>query len=176
MRADGICVTWFMKATLGGNNGTVKGACVDFKTCSLYANHNASGDQWMSRGVLHWMTRKAWFALGLLALLLGIIGIPLPLLPTTPLIILAAFAFSKSSPRFERWLVEHKFFGPIIMDWRSNGSIAPRFKVMAVVMMALVFAISVVMSAPGYILVVQGVVLGLAATFVLTRPSHAECG
>ena len=125
----------------------------------------------MSRRVLHWTTRQAWFCLGLLALLLGLIGIPLPLLPTTPLIILAAFAFSKSSPRFERWLVEHALFGPIISDWRASGAIAPRYKVISVTMMAAVFGISLAMSVPGFVLIVQGVVLGLAAAFVLSRPS-----
>lgn len=125
----------------------------------------------MSRKLMQWTSRQAWFGLGLLALVLGAIGVVLPLLPTTPLVILAAFCFSKSSPRFEHWLVTHRLFGPIIADWRANGAIAPRYKVIAVTMMGAVFAISMVLGVPGLVLAIQGVVLALAATFVLSRPS-----
>ena len=128
----------------------------------------------MSRRLLYWTSRQAWFGLGLLSLAVGFVGIFLPLLPTTPLVILAAFAFSKSSPRFERWLLEHRIFGPIIADWRENRAIAPRYKAMAVFMMGAVFGLSLVMAMPGHVLAIQGVVLGLAATFVLTRPSHPK--
>ena len=128
----------------------------------------------MSRRLLYWTSRQAWFLLGLLSLLVGFIGIFLPLLPTTPLVILAAFAFSKSSPRFERWLLEHRIFGPIIADWRENRAIAPRYKAMAVGMMGAVFVLSLVMAVPGHVLAIQGVALGLAAAFVLTRPSHPK--
>ncbi len=130
--------------------------------------------QAMSRKLLQWTSRQAWFLLGLLSLAVGFVGVFLPLLPTTPLVILAAFAFSKSSPRFESWLLRHRIFGPIIADWRSNGAIAPRFKAIAVGMMAAVFGLSLAMSVPGYVLIVQGVVLSLAATFVLTRPSYPQ--
>ena len=126
----------------------------------------------MRSRILHWSTRQAWFCLGLLSLVVGVIGIVLPLLPTTPLVILAAFAFSKSSPRFERWLVDHRFFGPIIADWRANGAIAPAYKALSVTMMGVVFALSLWLGVPGYVLWVQGIVLVMAATFILTRPSH----
>ncbi len=126
----------------------------------------------MSRRLLHWTSRQAWFALGFLSLLVGFVGVFLPLLPTTPLVILAAFAFSKCSPRFERWLLEHRLFGPIIADWRQNRSIAPKYKAISVGMMGAVFCLSVAMSVPGFVLAIQGIVLGLAATFILTRPSY----
>lgn len=127
----------------------------------------------MSRRLLHWTSRQAWFALGLTSFGIGVVGIVLPLVPTTPLVILAAFAFSKSSPRFERWLLRHRFFGPIIADWRSNGAIAPGFKAIAVTMMLAIFGLSVWMGVPTFVLAVQGAVLTIAAAFVLTRPSHA---
>ncbi len=128
----------------------------------------------MTRRFLHWTTRQAWFGLGLLALLVGLVGVVLPLLPTTPLVILAAFAFSKSSPRFERWLLEHRFFGPIISDWRANGAIAPRYKAFAVGAMIVVFCTSLFLGVPRFVLIVQAVVLAVAATFVLSRPSRPE--
>ena len=66
--------------------------------------------------------------LGFLSLLLGGAGIVLPLLPTVPFVILAAFFFAKGSPRLERWLVEHPQFGPHISAWRTRGAISRKGK------------------------------------------------
>ncbi len=65
---------------------------------------------------------------GWLALIAGGIGIFLPLLPTVPLIILAAFCFARSSPRLEAWLVGHPRMGPHILAWRARGAISRRGK------------------------------------------------
>jgi uncharacterized membrane protein YbaN (DUF454 family) len=84
----------------------------------------------------HWR-RAVWGAAGLVALATGIVGAFLPLLPTTPLVLLAAFCFSRSSPRLERWLLEHSRFGPLIRDWRAYRAIPLRAKWTAWVMMAI---------------------------------------
>lgn len=73
---------------------------------------------------------------GWASLVLGAIGIALPLLPTVPLVILAAFCFARSSPRLEAWLVEHPNMGQHIVAWRTRGAISRRGKIMA----ALAFA------------------------------------
>ncbi|MCV6593313.1 MAG: YbaN family protein [Silicimonas sp.] len=125
----------------------------------------------MFRRATKGLSRGVWFALGLISLALAALGVVLPLLPTTPLVILAAFAFSKSSPRFQRLLEESRTFGPIIADWRAKGAIAPRYKAMAVGMMGLAFGISVLLGVPPWVLIVQVVCLGGAATYVLSRPS-----
>ena len=80
--------------------------------------------------------RVFWFCLGGISLALGAIGAILPILPTTPFVILSAFAFGKSSPRLAAWLNNSPTFGPMIADWRSHGAIAPRYKRIAVTMMA----------------------------------------
>lgn len=115
--------------------------------------------------------RIFWLLFGFLALGLGIIGIVLPVLPTTPFILLAAFCFAKSSERFHTMLVEHRIFGPLIKDWNKNGAIKPQAKMLAVCMMAVVFAASVLYGVPVYALTLQGLCLMGAAIFILSRPN-----
>ena len=115
--------------------------------------------------------RLAWGGAGLLALVLGIIGVVVPLLPTTPFVILAAFAFGKGSPRLRHWLVHHALFGQMIRDWESSGAIAPRHKAIACCAMGLVFAISLALGLRPWILGIQAVFLGASALFVLSRPN-----
>ncbi|MCX2725264.1 YbaN family protein [Roseibium salinum] len=115
--------------------------------------------------------RTLWLLIGFLALGLGALGAVLPVLPTTPLVILAAFAFGKSSPDLQARLESTRLFGPAIADWRAHGAIAPRYKTMAIVMMAAVFAVSLGMSVAVTVLIVQAVCLTGAAVFILSRPS-----
>ena len=114
--------------------------------------------------------RLTWLVIGLLALALGALGIFLPLLPTTPLVLLAAFAFARSSDKLHQWLLEHNIFGSLIADWRHHGAISRSAKVASVVAMAVVLAISLAVAAPTVVIIVQLVVLGAAALFVLSRP------
>jgi uncharacterized protein len=83
----------------------------------------------------HWQ-RVLWALGGLLALGTGIVGIFLPLLPTTPFVLLAAFCFSRGSSRAERWLLTHPRFGPMVRDWRLYRAIPLRAKQLAWVMMS----------------------------------------
>ncbi len=119
------------------------------------------------------MARPIWTFLGGLALFLGAIGVVLPLIPTTPFVILAVFCFSKGSPRLAAMLENHAVFGPIIAEWRSKGAIATRYKVMAVTMMLATFGASVAFGLAIPILIVQAVCMSGAAAFILTRPSGA---
>lgn len=114
-----------------------------------------------------------WNIIGLTALGLGFLGVVLPILPTTPFILLAAFAFGKSHPGLRRWLIEHGHFGPMIADWEANRAIAPKVKTFACVMMAVTFGLSLWLGASSTVLIIQAVALSGAALFVLSRPNGA---
>lgn len=115
--------------------------------------------------------RHVWTALGTLSLGAGALGLVLPLLPTTPFVILAAFAFSKGSPRFARALHGHRVFGPIIADWRARGAIAPRYKALALAMMGAALATSVALAFGIALIALQAVAMTGAAAFILSRPN-----
>jgi uncharacterized membrane protein YbaN (DUF454 family) len=120
------------------------------------------------------LLRAFWFAVGATALALGVLGVVLPLLPTTPFVLLAAFAFARSSTRFHDWLLGHRVFGLLIANWQRDGSIDGRAKFVAALSMVAVFAMSVVLRVPPLILGLQAIVLIAVAVFVLSRPSPPD--
>lgn len=116
--------------------------------------------------------RFVYIAIGCIAVLLGVIGIFVPLMPTTVFLLIGAWAFAKSSPRLEAWLVDHPRLGPPIRDWREHGAINTRAKILAVTAMTASLAYIVLWSAiPAYGKIGAAVVLAGCATFILSRPS-----
>ena len=79
--------------------------------------------------------RLIWLGFGGLCVGLAIAGAALPLLPTTPFLLLAVFAFARSSRRLHDWLLDHRHFGPLIRNWRDHGGIDRRSKILAVAAM-----------------------------------------
>ncbi|WP_042012502.1 YbaN family protein [Aeromonas fluvialis] len=90
------------------------------------------------------MQRWCLMALGWLAFATGIVGIVLPLLPTTPFMLLAAALFARSSPRFHRWLLTHPWFGPPIVDWQQCRGIRRQARRRAIIFILLTFSVSLV--------------------------------
>ena len=115
--------------------------------------------------------RHLWMGFGWVSVGLGALGVLLPLLPTTPFLILAAYFFSRSSQRMHAWLLNHRVFGPPIENWRTHRAISTGAKLAALVAMALTMAISVAADVPAWALAVQAVILAGVATFLLTRPT-----
>ena len=88
------------------------------------------------------MPRIILIIIGWLAVALGTLGVFLPLLPTTPFILLAAWCFARSSPRFHRWLLYRSWFGGYLRHWQEYRAMPPGAKPRAVAMILLTFAIS----------------------------------
>ena len=115
--------------------------------------------------------RILWLSAGIICVALGIVGAVLPILPTTPFMLLATFCFAKSSKRLHGWLVNHPRFGPAIKNWHEHGAISKTAKIGALLTMAVVLILGLVLSLKPILLIVQASVMVGAATFILTRPS-----
>ncbi|WP_456633040.1 YbaN family protein [Bradyrhizobium sp. USDA 10063] len=116
--------------------------------------------------------RRVYLVLGLFFIAIGFVGAFLPLLPTTPFLILATTCFARSSPRLENWLLSHPRFGPALRAWREHGAIPSRAKLLALAGMSVGFLLFWIGSAPGPILTASvGVLMLTGLVYVFTRPS-----
>ena len=109
--------------------------------------------------------RAAYLLLGCLCVALGVAGAFLPVLPTTPFMLLAAACFARASTRFYNWLLNTRAFGPAILEWREHHSIPYRIKLIAIAMMAGTLTASILLAVePAWLqalLAVLGVVLAV---------------
>ncbi len=117
------------------------------------------------------MIRIIFIILGLLSLSLGAIGVILPLLPTVPFILLAAFFFANSSDKLHKYLINHNIFGPMIENWHHNRSINPAAKKAATLSVAAVFICSLILKVPTHVLGIQAVTLTCVLIFIWSRPN-----
>ncbi|GLO72200.1 hypothetical protein MACH17_37170 [Phaeobacter inhibens] len=115
--------------------------------------------------------RLLYAALGLLCVGLALVGVALPLLPTVPFLLLASFFFANSSERLHDWILNHRLFGPMIQDWHERGAIRPVAKKAATFSVAAVFGLSVILSAPSHVLIIQAITLGAVMIFIWSRPN-----
>jgi uncharacterized membrane protein YbaN (DUF454 family) len=119
------------------------------------------------------MLRPLYVVAGWLCLGLGFLGIFLPLLPTTPFALLAAFCFSRGSTRLYHWLLAQKTFGPIIRDWNQHGVIQPPIKWVSIVMILLMIGYPVVFGPLALgIKLALSMIAACVIGFIWTRPSQ----
>lgn len=96
--------------------------------------------------------RWAWWLLAWSSLLLGVIGLFLPVMPTTVFILIAAFAASRGSEKLHRALMGHRHFGPVIRDWQTHGAVPRRAKWLAswTMLASAVFTVGVMLAFAGH--------------------------
>lgn len=117
--------------------------------------------------------RPFWFALGWLALGLGGLGVILPVLPTTPFLLVAVWAFGKSSERWRQWIYRQPTFGPLVMAWEQHGVVPIWGKAAAMGAMSLSFGYLIYTDRlPLWALALIGATLLGVAWFLATRPSR----
>ena len=117
--------------------------------------------------------KPLYFLLGWCFFGLGAVGVVVPGLPTTPFMLIALWAFSKSSQRFHDWLYAHPLFGPPLHQWRSHRVIPGKAKLLAVSTMAASFLyLSFFTGISTWIKVLIALVMLYGAAFILSKPSR----
>jgi len=102
---------------------------------------------------------------------LAALGVVLPLLPTTPFVILAAYFASRGSPAFAAWLEQHQTFGPAIEQWRQRRAVPLKAKLLALAMMMASWSMLLLLGSPALGLTISGLFLLAVAIYLMTRPS-----
>lgn len=117
------------------------------------------------------LLRAVFLSLGLMFTAAGFIGLFLPVIPTTPFLIVAVACFTRSSKRLEAWLLAQPHFGPLLRNWRERGAI-PRFaKWLSLIGSGTGYLILLIGTAPGWpIALPVGAVIGAAMLYVFSRP------
>jgi len=119
--------------------------------------------------------KVCYFVLGWIFFALGTIGVVLPVLPTTPFMILALWAFAKSSERFHHWLYHHKIFGPPLQQWKRHRVIPQAAKILSVSMMILSFVyLSFIRELSIQWLIPIAILMLYAMWYILTKPSSIK--
>jgi len=128
-------------------------------------NHEPAEIRLHGSPVVRWVL----IVLGWMFLALGAIGVFVPILPTTPFVLLAAACFVRGSKRVHGWLLSTRPFGPIIREWRENRTIPPRAKRVAQVLIVLSFGSSAVFFVPVLWVQIAVAALGLVALVLVSR-------
>jgi uncharacterized membrane protein YbaN (DUF454 family) len=114
--------------------------------------------------------RRLYLCFGYASLALGIVGIFLPILPTTPFVLLAAWCFTRSNPALARRLYDHPRFGPLLTVWRDQKAIPLQAKIYALTALALSYALILYITESRILPVILGAIMGSVALYIATRP------
>ena len=117
------------------------------------------------------LLRGVWLVLGLLFTGLGFVGAFLPLMPTTVFLLIAAFFFARSSPRFYAWLLNNRMFGSLIRDWRAGLGMPLRAKILAVTLITLTTGSSILIVPVLWVRLLLACVGVGVSTYLITRPT-----
>jgi len=118
--------------------------------------------------------RLLLISVGIGSTALAVLGIFVPLLPTVPLLLLAAACFARSSESFHRWLLEHPQLGPMVRDYLGGQGIPLRAKVTAIALIWASISVSVLLLIPLLWVKIFLIAIGLCVTIYLLRLPLAE--
>ncbi len=113
-----------------------------------------------------------WFVCAWLSFALGVFGAFVPIIPTTPFMILAAFLFSKSSPKFHAWMLSLPIAGPAVREWGDHRIVRTRAKILCATM--IVISLTLIWwkaAVPVVLKIILTIILVSVCTFVITRKS-----
>lgn len=116
------------------------------------------------------LTRALWLTLAGICLVLGVVGLLLPVMPTTPFILLAAFAAARGSARLHAWLHNHPQFGPALRDWEREGAVSRRAKLVATIAMSCSTVVLFLISPRWWIAAVVSTAMLAVAVWLWFRP------
>ena len=117
------------------------------------------------------LMRQLWLALALLFVGLGSAGVVLPLVPTTPFLLLAAYCASRSSPALHAWLYSHPRFGPLLRNWRDHRAIPRRTKLLGIALIAASWTWMWITVEPLYLRLTVTALMAFGVVFLATRPN-----
>ncbi len=118
------------------------------------------------------MKRIVYLIFGHIFFVLGVAGAFLPILPTTPFLLLATLFYSKSSPKFYHWIIEHPIIGKPVRDWNESGVIRPWAKILATIMILSVIVLKFQkLNIPENLKIIFSIILIGVLIFIWTRPN-----
>src|SRR5574341_239961 len=118
---------------------------------------------------MHMVVRPLLVAIGTLAVAVGIVGIFVPVLPTTPFLLLAAACYARSSDRFLRWLLYNPWFGSYVRNYRERQGMPKRLKLLTLLALWLTLGLSAAIAVPAWWGRIALIVVGLGVTIHLLR-------
>lgn len=120
--------------------------------------------------------RGVFLLLAWLSVVLALVGVVVPGLPTVPFLLVASWAAARGSPRLHAWLHGHRHFGPLLRDWQAQGAIRGRTKALAVGMLVVSGGVLAWRIDHGPGLALLGALFAAVAVFVVTRPAPVRTG
>ncbi|MFW6109229.1 MAG: YbaN family protein [archaeon] len=128
----------------------------------------------MSKNEVSKPRKLLYLVVGFVSLVLGLIGIPLPILPTTPFILLSAWCFYRSSPKFHEWLINHPRLGPIVDEYADKEGMSRNSKIKALAMTWIAVIVTTVFALDSLHPRLLVITLAIIGTFFILRIKTRE--
>lgn len=122
-----------------------------------------------TNSIINNLKKGAYLIIGAISLLIGVVGLFLPIVPTTPLILLSAWCFFRSSPRIYEWVVSNERFGPTVKNFQEGRGITKATKIKAVIMMWLTISLTVYFYIRNYFIIALLYTISISVTIYLYR-------